>query len=97
MSTIQELISIECAIAEEWYDVYSAPSYAEREADEYVYVPIIPMEDELVHTDEHSYCDDPDCPCKDDLELYRQEVADSLCDGLLTVAEAIRTFEGKQV
>src|SRR3989440_12502103 len=24
---------------------------------------IIPMEDELVHTEEHPFCDDPACPC----------------------------------
>jgi hypothetical protein len=23
----------------------------------------IPMEDEIIHTDEHPYCEDPDCPC----------------------------------
>jgi len=28
---------------------------------------IVPMEDELVHTDEHPTCLDPECPCKDDL------------------------------
>ena len=27
----------------------------------------IPMEDELIHTDEHPYCDDPTCPCQDEL------------------------------
>jgi hypothetical protein len=23
----------------------------------------IPMLDEVIHTDEHPYCEDPDCPC----------------------------------
>jgi hypothetical protein len=28
---------------------------------------VITMEDELLHTDEHPYCDDPDCPCREEL------------------------------
>ena len=34
---------------------------------------VIPMEDDLVHTPEHPYCDDPLCPCHADL-LYRELV-----------------------
>jgi hypothetical protein len=26
-------------------------------------VPVIRYEDDLIHTDEHPNCDDPDCPC----------------------------------
>jgi len=31
---------------------------------------IIPMEDELIHTDEHPFCDDAYCPCH--LEALRE-------------------------
>ncbi len=84
---IEELIARECAIQRS-QDAWR---------DEVVYIPVILMEDEIIHTTEYPYCDDLDCPCKDDLDLYRTEVADPLCDGLLTIKEAIRTFEGKQV
>jgi|SRR5260221_2924169 len=65
-------------------------------ADELVAVIVIQC-DELVHTDEQPFCMDPKCPCKDDLELYATEVSEPFCDGLLTVAEAVRLFEGKQL
>jgi len=29
---------------------------------------VIPMEDPLLHTDDHPYCDDLSCPCHDDQE-----------------------------
>jgi len=28
----------------------------------------IPMEDPIIHTDSHPYCDDPTCPCQTDVE-----------------------------
>lgn len=28
---------------------------------------VVLYEDPIIHDDDHPYCDDPDCPCKDDL------------------------------
>lgn len=56
--------------------------------------------DELIHTDEHPYCDDPACGCHvliDDLETYDRYINDPLLDGLLTQDEAARLFWNKQL
>jgi len=37
---------------------------------------VIPMEDELVHTDEHPVCDQDDCPCHEDEELVTALLAE---------------------
>lgn len=33
---------------------------------EYFCVPVIPCEDEILHTDEHPQCNDASCPCWED-------------------------------
>lgn len=33
---------------------------------EYTAVPVVLMEDPIIHTDEHPYCDDRLCPCHDE-------------------------------
>lgn len=58
---------------------------------------IVLMEDENVHSDERPFCDDPICPCKDDLEMFYEFIAGPLRDGLLTSAEAKRFFGGQQL
>ena len=60
----------------------------------------IPMEDDLVHTDDHPVCDDPTCPDKDDDELLAeagQQVAPYVQDGLMTPDEATRFVQGHQL
>jgi len=97
MSTVQELISVECHIAQEWLDCYEAPCYAERYADEYVYVPVIPYaDDEIVHTEDRPFCMDLSCPCHDDIDLL-EEVAAEVENGLLTSWEFLRTLNGLQI
>ena len=54
----------------------------------------IPMEDPLIHTDDHPFCDDPKCPDKEDSELLA-EVAQLVEDGLLTPDEATNYVLGK--
>ena len=53
--------------------------------------------DELVHTDEHPFCDDPACGCHDDVELIEEYYRQPQRSGLMTHAEAQRLFYGKQV
>ncbi len=57
---------------------------------------VIPMEDEIIHTDEHPFCSDLTCPCHDDLGLL-EELNNEVEDGLLTSWEAMRTLSGLQV
>lgn len=55
---------------------------------------IIPMEDDLVHTDEHPFCDDPACGCHEAPEMIA-EVAQEVANGLLTPQEASAFVAGK--
>ena len=56
----------------------------------------IPMEDDLVHTDDSPFCLDSTCPDKDDPDLIAA-VAQQVEDGLLTPEEATRTVQGRQL
>ena len=58
---------------------------------------IVAMLDELVHTNETPLCSDPTCPCHDDSNVVREYVTKPLDNGLLTNAEAMRLFWGKQL
>lgn len=54
--------------------------------------------DFMLHDEAHPFCDQEDCPCHDDKALYERCVAIPLFeDGTLTIAEALRLFEGRQV
>jgi len=55
---------------------------------------VIPMEDELLHTQDHPFCSVPTCPCKEDNEL-RSDVAQAVEQGLLTPEEATRLVLGQ--
>jgi hypothetical protein len=54
----------------------------------------IPMENPIIHTDDHPFCDDVTCPDKDDPQLLAQ-VAQYIEDGLLTPDEAANYVMGK--
>ncbi|MBO0793643.1 MAG: hypothetical protein J2P36_22195 [Ktedonobacteraceae bacterium] len=56
----------------------------------------VPMEDELLHTEEHRFCSNPTCPCHDDPSLIAS-VAQQVDDGLLLPDEATRLVQGKQI
>jgi hypothetical protein len=56
----------------------------------------IPMEDDLVHTDDAPFCADPTCPDKEDPDLLAA-VAQQVEDGLLTPDEATRFVQGRQL
>jgi hypothetical protein len=53
--------------------------------------------DELIHTAERPWCNDPTCPCKLDEALYREYAAKPIEQGLMTRSEATRLFLGKQL
>ncbi len=55
---------------------------------------VIPMEDELLHTQQYPFCSGQTCPCKEDSELL-SEVAQAVEQGLLTPDEATRTVLGQ--
>ncbi len=55
---------------------------------------MIPMEDPIIHTDDHPFCGDPTCPCTEDSELLA-ELAHQVEEGLLTPAEATNIVKGK--
>ncbi len=56
---------------------------------------VVPMEeDALLHTQEHPFCSDPSCPCKEDSELL-SDVAQAVEQGLLTPDEATRVVLGQ--
>ena len=64
---------------------------------EYAYDPIIiPMEDDLVHTDEHPFCYDSTCGCHESPDVIA-EVAQDVADGLLTPQEASDFVTGKLI
>ncbi len=59
---------------------------------------VIPIE-QKEHTDNKPFCDlsiNPDCSCRKDLTAI-QTLDDYVMQGLLTVEEALRTYEGKML
>ena len=56
----------------------------------------VPMEDDLVHTDDSPFCLDPTRPDREDEEAINA-VAQQVEDGLLTPDEATRTVQGRQL
>jgi len=59
------------------------------------HVPVVPMEDDLVHTCEHPFCFiDDQCPYHDDSPLV-SEVEQAVLDGLLTPDEATNFVAGR--
>ena len=61
------------------------------------YVPVIPMLDEPVHTDESPICQDVTCPCRGDIAALKQAVFDPFFNGLLTVEEVNLLLDGKNI
>ena len=55
---------------------------------------IVLMEDEIIHTQEHPFCPDSTCPCREDQELLA-ELNEAVTNGLLTPEEATRFTQGK--
>jgi hypothetical protein len=60
------------------------------------FIPVIPVEDDIVHTTTHPYCSDPTCDCHEDEALIAQ-VNQAVADGFLTAEEATRLVKGEQL
>src|SRR5258708_2641146 len=61
------------------------------------WIPVIPVEDEPRHDNEHPFCDDIMCPCRANFQLIIEYVYQPVQDGLLTANEGKRIYYGKQV
>lgn len=59
-------------------------------AEDFVFV--VWMEDELVHTDEHPFCNDVTCGCHSDAQLNQEFFMGPYMDGLLSKGEAERIW-----
>ena len=53
-------------------------------------------EDEIIHTDEHLFCDDMSCSCHEDPDLI-QALGDLVQQGLASPADADRIYRGQTV
>ena len=58
---------------------------------------VVLLEDAPLHTNEHPFCLDPECPCKEDETLNRMFLTKPLDNGLLTNSEALRIYFGTQL
>ena len=84
-----------------WRDLQAVPSYVERYTQDTRCVPVIVV-DFVIHDEAHPFCDDMKCPCHsgatwDDIFYYNEHLEQPFDDGLLTVAEKHRLWEGRQV
>ena len=64
------------------------------------YIPVVPCEDGLLHTESSPFCADERCPCHDTAtngELFAEYIEQPVMDGLLTASEALRLYWGEQV
>ena len=64
------------------------------------YIPVIPCEDEPVHTEISPFCSDERCPCHDTAtndELFAEYIERPIMDGLLTASEGLRLYWDEQV
>lgn len=57
---------------------------------------VIPYEedDRLIHTSEHLFCNDMDCPCHEESEFIEQ-VQTWVTEGLITAEDAGRLYRGE--
>ena len=45
----------------------------QTETADYYAVVVGEMEDPILHTDEHPFCDDPECPCQEEADRRAEE------------------------
>lgn len=70
------------------------PPYGEN------FVPVIPVEDALLHTADQPVCFDPTCPCHHNEQLlnaFANQVYEYILDGTLTAFEGELLLEGRTV
>ena len=64
------------------------------------YVPVVLMDDPIVHDGEHPFCSDERCPCHDpetNDELFAEYIERPIMAGLLTASEGLRLYWDEQV
>lgn len=85
-----------------WQELQSVPSYVEHRARIFAQEPIIapipiPMEDDLVHTDERPFCGDFTCMCHDDNTLFTERIFQPFQKGLISPQEMFRIHWNKHM
>jgi hypothetical protein len=60
------------------------------------FILVIPSEDDLLHTQEHPFCGNETCPCREDQEAL-STVNAAVLNGLLTPDEATAFIQGRTV
>jgi len=60
------------------------------------FIPVIPVEDDVLHTQEHPFCCIDTCPCCEDQEAL-SIVNVAVLNGLLTSDEATAFIQGRTV
>jgi len=60
------------------------------------FIPVIPSEDDVLHTQEHPFCCNDMCPCREDQEAL-STVNVLVLNGLLTPDEVTAFIQGRTV
>jgi len=60
------------------------------------FIPVISIEDDLLHTQEHPFCSNDTCPCREDQEAL-STINAAVLNGLLTPDEATAFIQGRTV
>jgi hypothetical protein len=60
------------------------------------FILVIPIEDDLLHTQEHPFCGNETCPCREDQKAL-STVNAAVLNGLLTPDEATAFIQGRTV
>lgn len=60
-------------------------------------IPVIWMEDAIVHTEERPWCDDKLCPCHYDQKQYGTTIDQPYTDGLITIDEGNALYRGRNI
>jgi len=60
------------------------------------FIPVIPLEDDVLHTQGHPFCPDETCFCHEDQELVNS-IHVAVHEGLLTTDEATAFIQGRTV
>jgi len=61
------------------------------------FLPVIPLEDDPQHSDEHPFCYDPLCYCHEDNDAAIASIHHAVQNGLLTPQEATDFVAGKMI
>ena len=60
-------------------------------------IPLVPMEDRMLHSDDRPFCGSSDCPCHADDELFDEYILEPVMAGLMTTYEASRILWNEHI